>query len=159
MALLKLWDEILKTHLKPTFTKKAIFQIWSKIDSKNWKWDENELKSAKILLEEAHKLGKHGLYTVEHIPLHEEDELTMIAFVLPDILWKFSGRLQELSLDLMCEFNKKCLHTNKLLTFVVGNTNGSRYKVYALLGEVYGSGMPLEYLLVQSNDSMSGAKE
>ena len=88
--------------------------------------------------------------------MHEEDGLTMIAFVLPDIPWKFSGRLQELSLDLMCEFNKKCSHANKLLTFVVGNTNGSRYKVYALLGEVYGSGMALA---VQSNDSMSGAKE
>lgn len=93
------------------------------------------------MLEEAHKLGKHGLYTVEPIPLHEEDGLTTIAFVLPDIPRKFRGRFQELSLDLMCEFNKKCSHANKLLTFVVGNTNVSRYKVYALLGEVYGSGM------------------
>jgi hypothetical protein len=158
-VLSKLWDEILKTHLKPTFTKKAIFQIWSKIDSQNWKRDEDELKSAKMLLEEARKPGKHGLYTVEPIPLHEEDGLTAIAFALPDILRKFGGRVRELSLDSTCEFSERYSRSNKLLTLVVGNTNGSRYEVYALLGEVYGSGMPLGYLLVQSKDSASGAKE
>jgi len=40
----------------------------------------------------------------------------------------------------------------------VGNTNGSNYEVYALLGEVYGSGCPLGYLLLHS-DGESGGKE
>jgi hypothetical protein len=40
-----------------------------------------------------------------------------------------------------------------------GNTNGSRYEVYALLGEVYGSGMPLGYLLQSSPQSGPGGKE
>jgi len=102
---LKLWNEILKTHSKPTFTKKAVFQIWSKINSQNWKCDEDELKSTKTLLEEAQKPGKHGLYTMEPIPLHEEDGLTAVAFTLPDILRKFGGRVCELSLDSTCEFN------------------------------------------------------
>jgi len=115
---MKLWDEVLKTHLKPTFTKKAIFQIWSKIDSKSWGRGENELESAKILLEKAHKPGKHELYTVEPIPLHEEDGLAVIAFALPDILWKFGGRVHELSLNSTCEFSRKYLHSNKLLTLL-----------------------------------------
>jgi MULE transposase domain len=41
----------------------------------------------------------------------------------------------------------------------IGNTNGSRFEVYAILGEVYGSGMPLGYLLIQSNGGEKGAKE
>lgn len=40
-----------------------------------------------------------------------------------------------------------------------GNTNGSRYEVYALLGEVYGSGCPLGYLLIRSSDGNPGGKE
>jgi hypothetical protein len=37
-----------------------------------------------------------------------------------------------------------------------GNTNGSRYEVYALLGEVSGSGMLLGYLLIQSSPQSAG---
>ena len=44
-------------------------------------------------------------------------------------------------------------------SLLLGNTNGSRFEVYALLGEVYGSGLPLGYLLVQSNGGATGAKE
>lgn len=41
----------------------------------------------------------------------------------------------------------------------LGNTNGSRYEVYALLGEVYGSGLPLGYVLIRLDKAASGAKE
>ncbi len=40
-----------------------------------------------------------------------------------------------------------------------GNTNGSRFEVYTLLGKVYGSGCPLGYLLIQSNNGQEGEKE
>lgn len=39
------------------------------------------------------------------------------------------------------------------------NTNGSRYEVYALLGEIYGSGCPLGYLLIRSTDGADGGKQ
>jgi MULE transposase domain len=40
------------------------------------------------------------------------------------------------------------------------NTNGSTYELYALLGEVCGSGCPLGYLLLHSSDQGdSGGKE
>jgi hypothetical protein len=42
---------------------------------------------------------------------------------------------------------------------MLGNTNGSRFEVYALLGEVYGSGCPLGYLLIRSFNGESGGKE
>ncbi|KAG6824369.1 hypothetical protein H0H92_007079 [Tricholoma furcatifolium] len=42
----------------------------------------------------------------------------------------------------------------------VGNTNKSNYEVYALLGEFYGSGFPLGYLLIQSHEgAQKGGKE
>ena len=40
-----------------------------------------------------------------------------------------------------------------------GNMNGARFEVFALLGEIYGSGLPLGYLLIQSNIRELGAKE
>jgi len=43
---------------------------------------------------------------------------------------------------------------------LLGNTNKSRFEVYALLGETYGSGCPLGYLLIQSSgDTEEGGKE
>jgi hypothetical protein len=36
------------------------------------------------------------------------------------------------------------------ILLIIGETNGSKFEVYALLGEVYGSGCPLGYLLIQS---------
>ncbi|KAI0311262.1 hypothetical protein OF83DRAFT_1087828 [Amylostereum chailletii] len=35
----------------------------------------------------------------------------------------------------------------------LGNTNGSRFEVYAVLGKTYGSGIPLRSLMVQANES------
>ena len=40
------------------------------------------------------------------------------------------------------------------------NTNGSCFEVYALLGEVYGSGCPMDYILIQtSKEQEAGGKE
>lgn len=48
------------------------------------------------------------------------------------------------------------LHNTESIT---GNTNGSRYEVYALLGETYGSGLPLGYVLIRLDNAAPGAKE
>ncbi|KAF8224842.1 hypothetical protein L208DRAFT_1425713 [Tricholoma matsutake] len=90
-----LWDEVLKSDPTPAFSRKAVYHLWSNQICKTWKRDPDELKSAKILLDEASKpqLGRKGLYVVAL-----------------DSAW---------------------------------NTNGSRFEVYALLGEIYGSGCPM----------------
>ena len=47
-----------------------------------------------------------------------------------------------------------------LTTSIEGNTNGSNYEVYALLGKISGSGCPLGYILIKSGkDGAAGAKE
>jgi hypothetical protein len=87
----------------PSISRKSVYQMWLDVASTKWKRDEDEVKSAKILLEEARQSGKQGMYTVEPIPLEEEDGFKAIAFTLPDVLRKFGGRVRELSLDSACE--------------------------------------------------------
>ncbi|KAL6303645.1 hypothetical protein BKA93DRAFT_329747 [Sparassis latifolia] len=77
--------------------------MWSEADSKNWKRDGNELKSAKILLEEGCK-NSSGLYTVQPVPIASPPGLTTIAFSLPNILRQWGGRIRELAMDSTCEF-------------------------------------------------------
>ncbi|KAJ7015883.1 hypothetical protein C8F04DRAFT_1204854 [Mycena alexandri] len=48
----QLWDEILKVHPNPPFSRKVIHSMWADINAKEWKRDPDELKSAKIILEE-----------------------------------------------------------------------------------------------------------
>ncbi|KAJ6458442.1 hypothetical protein C8R45DRAFT_843769, partial [Mycena sanguinolenta] len=143
----QLWDEILKLYPHPPFSRRVIYTMWAENNSMEWKRDPDELKSANILLEEftspsSSSEGKEPLYSIETIPLTPQPGFTAIAFALPKLLCEVGGRVRELSLD------------------SAWNTNGSRYEVYALLGEVYGLGMPLGYLLVQSSpQSAPGGKE
>ncbi|KAJ7823670.1 hypothetical protein B0H13DRAFT_2375936 [Mycena leptocephala] len=119
------------------FQTGVIYAMWAEQNAMEWKRDPDELKSAQILLDEftapdSAPGQKEPLYSVEQIPLTPQPGFTAIAFALPKLLREVGGRVRELSLD------------------SAWNTNGSRYEVYALLGEVYGPGMPLGYLLVQS---------
>ncbi|KAJ7241576.1 hypothetical protein C8J57DRAFT_1560753, partial [Mycena rebaudengoi] len=88
----QLWDEILKIHPQPRFTRKVIYALWADLNSSEWKRDPDELKSANILLEEFSCVGpdpitgKKPLYSVEPIPLTDEPRFTAIAFALPQLL-------------------------------------------------------------------------
>ncbi|KAJ7310682.1 hypothetical protein DFH08DRAFT_624653, partial [Mycena albidolilacea] len=39
----QLWDEVLKTYPRPSFTRRAIFSMWSENSAKEWKLDADEL--------------------------------------------------------------------------------------------------------------------
>jgi len=82
-----------------------VYSLWSDITSKAWKRCDDEVQSAKVLLEEARKNDheKSGLYSAEPIPLAREDGVMAIAFALPDLLRQFGGRIRELALDSACE--------------------------------------------------------
>jgi hypothetical protein len=78
-----------------------------------WKRDPDEVKSAKILLEEAFTKSDSetrsstdknlNTYSVEPIPVHDEPGFTAIAFSLPEVLRKWGGKVRELSLDSACQ--------------------------------------------------------
>jgi hypothetical protein len=111
----KLWDEILRMHPQPKFSRKTIYNLWSERVSKKWKRDEDEVKSAKILIEEASSPQNeghetHGLYTVMPVPLHDEPGFVAIAFVLKEVLRQWGGRIREISLDSTCVFFYQSLH-------------------------------------------------
>ena len=74
--------------------------------SQKWKQDPDEVKSAKILINEAAQShgGISSLYSVESIPLHEEAGFTALAFALPEILQQWGGRIREIALDSACMF-------------------------------------------------------
>ena len=146
-------------HPIPPFTQVAVYSLWQNITSKAWKQADDEVTLAKILLEEARQPNKDRpiLYTVKPIPITLEYGVTAIAFTLPHFLQQYGGQIRELALDSTCKFKLEQIgcHTH---SFKV-NTNGSRYEVFALLGEVYGAGMPLGYILIKTNDSVSNAKQ
>jgi len=88
---------------KPQYNRKAIYQLWSDHASKQWKHDPDEVKSAKILIEEVSR-NRNSLYTVEPIPLHDEEGFTAIAFTLPEIMHQWGGRIREVELDSTCRW-------------------------------------------------------
>ncbi|KAF9563663.1 hypothetical protein CPC08DRAFT_632434 [Agrocybe pediades] len=138
----QLWQEIIKQIPTPRFSYKSIYRLWSNHRSGKWKRDpSDEVNSAKILIEEASKQPK-SIYSVEPIPLHDEEGFTAIAFALPDMLRQWGGRIREISLDSAC----------KATFFLPKN-------LYALLGEVYGSGCPLGYLMIHSSNGDTGGKQ
>lgn len=144
---------------KPSFSYKSIYQLWYSNTSKQWRRDDDELKSAQILIAEALKNNEESYTRVENIPLHTGDAgYSAISFSLPELLRKWGGRIRELSLDSACKFSLDWfVATNP---YLIVNTNASHYEIYALIGEVFGSGCPLGFLLVQSpKDSIPGAKE
>lgn len=98
----QLWTEILQKHPKPTFTRKSIYQLWSRLSSRSWKRDEDEIQSARILLKEFQKPSADHLYTVEPMPVEQGEGITVIAFALPENLRQWGGRLRELQLDSTC---------------------------------------------------------
>ncbi|KAG6848311.1 hypothetical protein H0H93_001313, partial [Arthromyces matolae] len=142
---IQLWEQILKKHRKPTFSRKSIYQLWLDRSSMQWKRDPDEVTSANILIKEAFQSGIESgtAYRAEPIKIHSEEGFKAVAFALPDLLEKWGHQIRELSLD------------------SAWNTNGSDYEVYALLGEVYGSGCPLGYVLIHSStgDTNPGGKE
>lgn len=99
----QLWTEILKMYPQPAFTRKAVHALWAQHHSKQWKLDENQRRSAEMLLDKGQTAGALGTYRIEPITLHSEAGFDALAFALPDMLLKFGGRIREISIDSACE--------------------------------------------------------
>ncbi|KAJ7198183.1 hypothetical protein GGX14DRAFT_623560, partial [Mycena pura] len=129
------------------FPRRAIYHIIRKRDSVHYRRDDDELKSARKIIEEAsqEQCGMHDkqpLYRAEKIPLPEIDGFSVVAFALPEPLRKWGGRVRELALDSSW------------------STNKTQYELFSILGEVAGSGCPLGYLLIKSRkNSEAGGKQ
>ncbi|KLO05591.1 hypothetical protein SCHPADRAFT_988086, partial [Schizopora paradoxa] len=138
-----LWNKILTNYPTPKFTRKSISELWATFDRKKWKRADDELESAKLLLEElAQKAADGQLSKIESLFLAQEPGHVALSFAFPGHLERWADRIREISMD------------------SAWNTNGSSYELFALLGETYGKGLPLAYLLVKSDGTgPAGAKE
>ncbi|THH03045.1 hypothetical protein EW146_g10517, partial [Bondarzewia mesenterica] len=142
LSVSQIWLKMINWYRKPPFSRRAIYYLCSKIESQKWKRCDDELASARKLLDEASSANcDWAQYRVEPITLVPEEGLIALAFLLLGMIDKWKHCLREIAID------------------SAWNTNGSRYEVYVLLGEVQGSGLPLGYLLIQSNAATHGAKE
>ncbi|KAJ6484693.1 hypothetical protein C8R45DRAFT_829659, partial [Mycena sanguinolenta] len=135
----QLWKEILKTNPDSTFSQKAVYNQWFKEQRSQWCRHKDELKSAKILLAEFSSNPKYELETIR-LP-DDRGGCTAIAFTLPTLIRKWAGIIREVALD---------------STF---NTNKSGFECFSLLGEVFGSGLPVGFLLIKTNDLDPNQKE
>ncbi|KAG6848015.1 hypothetical protein H0H93_004170 [Arthromyces matolae] len=136
----QMWDGILEIVPNPKFSRKAIAHLVSEQTSEKWKRHSDEMESARLLLKD--KKHQEGLYQVTPIPLDDVEGFTALAFSLPEVLLRWGERVREISLD------------------SAWNTNKSNFEVFALLGELYGSGCPLGYLLIKSDENaVEGGKE
>ncbi|KAJ6601866.1 hypothetical protein DFH09DRAFT_1270764 [Mycena vulgaris] len=137
--LIQLWKEILKSHPRPAFSQKAVYNFWIKQEQTQWRRHENELDSAKILLTE---FSRSPQYELKPIRLPDDGGgCTAIAFALPSLIRQWGGTIREVALD---------------STF---NTTKSGFECFALLGEVFGSGLPLGFLLIKCNNPDPNQKE
>ncbi|KDQ05941.1 hypothetical protein BOTBODRAFT_624227, partial [Botryobasidium botryosum FD-172 SS1] len=96
--------------------------------------DVNEVRSAEKLLS---KLGKDpmlGSLTFDRVDIDVPDGLSAIAFLVPAMLEKWGAWIREIALD------------------SAWGTNRGGYEIFALLGEAYGSGLPLGHLLTKTVD-------
>ncbi len=90
-------------HPEPDFTQKSVYSIWLKQHQQEWKRDEDELASAKILLEEFRNQPSGSAYNIEPIPMPEADDgYTALAFSLPNPIRKWGGKIREVALDSAC---------------------------------------------------------
>lgn len=157
-------------HPKLTFSRKAVYAKWVQQDCLKWKRAKDELKSAWILLDkakwsEAPCTGTKNdiLYTVDPINLPGKDSFKGIALL--EILRKWGGHICELALNSACTSLAMCIQMCiSCMNFFTclehqGNMNGSQFELYALLGEVYGSGLPLGYLMLRSDNGEKGGKK
>lgn len=80
--------------------------LWEHNDSKNWKRADNEVESAKKLLEElANEVleGKVSSKVIDEVSLTQEEGHIAFAFGLPGHLQQWSSRIREISIDSACK--------------------------------------------------------
>ncbi|KAJ7209280.1 hypothetical protein GGX14DRAFT_364725 [Mycena pura] len=134
-----LWKKkILPLYPKPNFKQKSIYSLHLKENQDKWRTATDELESAIKLIEQ---YTGHEQTPLKRINLPETDCCSAVAFALPSLINTWCGIVREIGLD---------------STF---KTNRSGYECYAVLGEVFGSGVPLGFLLLKSKNPMVGEKE
>ncbi|CAK5273756.1 unnamed protein product [Mycena citricolor] len=135
----QIYKELLNTYPYPDFTPRTVYNLCLKETEGLYRHDPDEYTSAGIYLDQM-SAGPDPI--VQRIALpDDQDGYTALAFSVPSFIRKYGERICEIGLD------------------STWKTNKSGYECFALLGELSGSGLPLGFLLIKSNNPEPGTKE
>ncbi|KAG8894871.1 hypothetical protein FRC00_008347 [Tulasnella sp. 408] len=128
----QVWHAIQAAHPIQAFSRDSVYHFWHNRVRSAWVRDADEMKSAREILLEAAVPNRVGPYALESIDIQMPEGLSGFAFSVPAMLDKWGDRIREIALD------------------SAWGTNRSGYEVYALLGEAYGSGLPIGYVFLKA---------
>ncbi|KAG8990423.1 hypothetical protein FRB90_001762 [Tulasnella sp. 427] len=128
----QVWHAVQAVHPTQAFSQDSVYHFWHNQVRAAWVRDADEMRSAEKILEEAALPDRVGPYALDRININMPKGLSGFAFAVPVILEKWGSRIREVALD------------------SAWGTNHTGYEVYALLGEAYGSGLPIGYLFLKA---------
>ncbi|KAJ7448909.1 hypothetical protein FB451DRAFT_1053504, partial [Mycena latifolia] len=94
-----IWTRVLRENPNTEVTQKQIYALWSDLNQGAWRLDDDQVKSAQMVLDQMH--GKE----VEVIPINAEQGLHAMAFGLKEVLDGWGERTEELAMDSTCRFS------------------------------------------------------
>ena len=77
-------------------TQKQIYALWSELNEGKWRLDDNQVKSAQMILE------KMEGTEIEMIPISPQPGIHAIAFGLKEVLDGWARETEELAMDSTC---------------------------------------------------------
>ena len=92
----KIWDRILREYGTTELTEKQVYDHWQSLNQDVWKLDNDQVKSAVLVLE-----AEAGT-TVERIPIVEESGISTIAFAFKEVVDAYGDRTEEVAMDSTC---------------------------------------------------------
>ncbi|CAK5283818.1 unnamed protein product [Mycena citricolor] len=133
----KIYEEIIKMHPKTELTEKQVYRCWSDVNQGRWRKADDQVESAKILLQEYKDL------TIDIVEINPEPGLSTIAFIFREILDEYGGDVEEIAMD------------------STWKTNAAGYELYAIVAEANGTALPLAFVFTTSagEAAAEGAKD
>ncbi|EJD34592.1 hypothetical protein AURDEDRAFT_76041 [Auricularia subglabra TFB-10046 SS5] len=129
-----IWSEVLKKHPNTELEQWQIARLWATLSQDKWRRTDDQVDSARALLEESDDAIV--------IPLDEEPGVTLIAFLIKECVEGLNHGVVELAMD------------------STWKTNALGYETYGLIAEANGQSIPLGFILTTSTtDAQSGAKD
>ncbi|KAJ7852598.1 hypothetical protein B0H13DRAFT_2359391 [Mycena leptocephala] len=130
-----IWTRVLAENPGTEVTQKQIYALWSELNEGAWRLDDDQVKSAQMILEKLEGTD------VEIIPIRAEPGIHAIAFALKEVVDGWAEEREELAMD------------------STWKTNAAQYKVYEFVAEAKGQAMPFGFLFtVSTGDAAEGAK-
>ncbi|KAF8991912.1 hypothetical protein BDZ89DRAFT_973611 [Hymenopellis radicata] len=132
----KIWDKILAENPDNEFTEKQVYREWTRLNEKEWRLDDDQVKSAEKLIKSVED------YTTMVIPITPRPGIHAIAFALKEPLDAIGDEIVEVAMD------------------STWKTNAAGYELYSLVAELNGCAIPIAFLFTTSDGTApEGSKD